>query len=134
MVNRTEAELKKKIEYGIELFYKDVLEKKDIRHFFFGLTTNRLIEDYYLFNNFVVAKPERYYRDMIMQTAPSAVQIKSTQFDEIFISFQNVLRTAGFLKSEIPKLAVHILEVTRFFTSMHFKTQSVKTITELICA
>jgi len=111
MVNRTEAELKKKIEYGIELFYKDVLEKKDIRHFFFGLTTNRLIEDYYLFNNFVVAKPERYYKDMIMQTAPSAVQIKSTQFDEIFISFQNVLRTAGFLKSEIPKLAVHILEV-----------------------
>jgi len=34
MVSRTEAELKEKIEYGIELFYKDVLEKKDIRHFF----------------------------------------------------------------------------------------------------
>lgn len=111
MVTRTEAELKEKIEYGIELFYKDVLEKKDIRHFFFGLTTNKLIEDYHLFQNFVMAKPERYYKDMIMQTAPSAVQIKAPQFDEIFISFQNILRTAGFLKTEIPKLAVHILEV-----------------------
>ena len=30
MVNRTEAELKEKIEYGIELFYKDVLEKKTL--------------------------------------------------------------------------------------------------------
>ena len=60
MVNRTEAELKEKIEYGIELFYKDVLEKKDIRHFFFGLTPNKLIEDYHLFQNFVMAKPDRY--------------------------------------------------------------------------
>ena len=111
MVNRTEAELKEKIEYGIELFYKDVLEKKDIRHFFFGLTPNKLIEDYHLFQNFVMAKPDRYYKDMIMQTAPSAVQIKAPQFDEIFISFQNILRTAGFLKTEIPKLAVNILEV-----------------------
>ena len=34
MVVRTEAEFKEKIEYGMELFYKDVLEKKDIRHFF----------------------------------------------------------------------------------------------------
>lgn len=33
MVVRTEAEFKEKIEYGFELFYKDVLEKKDIRHF-----------------------------------------------------------------------------------------------------
>jgi hypothetical protein len=38
MVVRTEAEFKEKIEYGFELFYKDVLEKKDIRHFFFGIT------------------------------------------------------------------------------------------------
>jgi len=111
MVSRTEAELKEKIEYGIELFYKDVLEKKDIRHFFFGLTTQKLIADYHLFNNFVIEKPDRFYKNMIMQTAPSAVQIKAPQFDEIFITFQNILRTAGFLKTEIPKLAVHILEV-----------------------
>ncbi|MSQ65509.1 MAG: hypothetical protein EXR37_04030 [Limnohabitans sp.] len=111
MVERTEAELNEKIEYGIELFYKDVLEKKDIRHFFFGLTTQRLIQDYHLFKSFVMAKPDRYYKDMIMQTAPSGVQIKAPQFDEVFITFQNVLRTAGFLKSEISKLAVHILEV-----------------------
>jgi len=111
MVSRTEAELKEKIEYSIELFYKDVLEKKDIRHFFFGLTPQKLITDYHLFNNFVMTKPDRYYKDMILQTAPSAVQVKAPQFDEIFIAFQNNLRIAGFLKIEIPKLAAHILEV-----------------------
>jgi len=111
MVERTESELREKINYGLELFYKDVLEKKDIRHFFFGLTLQKLIEDYHLYKNMVMTKPERYYKEMVMQTAPSAVQIKAPQFDEILITFQNNLRTAGFLKSEIPKLSVHILEV-----------------------
>ena len=41
MVVRTEAEFKEKIEYGFELFYNDVLEKKDIRHFFFGITLQK---------------------------------------------------------------------------------------------
>jgi len=111
MVERTESELREKINYGLELFYKDVLEKKDIRHFFFGLTLQKLMEDYHLYKNMVMTKPERYYKEMVMQTAPSAVQIKAPQFDEILITFQNNLRTAGFLKSEIPKLSVHILEV-----------------------
>ncbi len=111
MVERTESELREKINYGLELFYKDVLEKKDIRHFFFGLTLQKLMEDYHLYKNMVMTKPERYYKEMVMQTAPSSVQIKAPQFDEILITFQNNLRTAGFLKSEIPKLSVHILEV-----------------------
>ena len=111
MVERTESELKEKINYGLELFYKDVLEKKDIRHFFFGLTLQKLMDDYHLYKNMVLTKPERYYKEMVMQTAPSAVQIKAPQFDEILITFQNNLRTAGFLKIEIPKLSVHILEV-----------------------
>jgi hypothetical protein len=111
MVVRTEAEFKEKIEYGMELFYKDVLEKKDIRHFFFGITLQKIIEDYHLFKDFVMPKPDRYYKEMVMQTAPSAVQVKAPQFDEIQIAFQNNLRLAGFLKVEIPKLAVHALEV-----------------------
>ena len=111
MVVRTEAEFKEKIEYSFELFYKDVLEKKDIRHFFFGITLQKIIEDYHLYKDFVMAKPERYYKEMVMQTAPSAVQIKAPQFDEIQIALQNNLRLAGFLKVEIPKLSVHALEV-----------------------
>ena len=81
MVVRTEAEFKEKIEYGFELFYNDVLEKKDIRHFFFGITLQKIIEDYFLYKDFVMTKPERYYKDMVMQTAPSAVQVKAPQFD-----------------------------------------------------
>jgi hypothetical protein len=111
MVTRTEAEFKEKIEYGIELFYNDVVEKKDIKHFFFGISLQKIIEDYHLYKDFVMPKAERYYKEMVMQTAPSEVQVKAPQFDEVLISLQNNLRLAGFLKSEIPKLSVHVLEV-----------------------
>jgi hypothetical protein len=111
MVERTEAELKEKLEYAMQLFYDDVLEKKDLRHFFFGMELKRIIEDYHLYKHFVVAKPERYYKEMVMQTAPTEIQVKAPQFDEILISLQTNMRIAGFLKTEIPKLSVSVIEV-----------------------
>lgn len=111
MVQRTEAELKEKLEYALQLFYNDVLEKKDLRHFFFGMDLKRIIEDYHLYKHFVMPKPERYYKEMVMQTAPAEIQVKAPQFEEILISLQTNMRTAGFLKTEIPKLSVHVIEV-----------------------
>jgi hypothetical protein len=111
MVERNESELKEKLEYALQLFYDDVLEKKDLRHFFFGMEFKRIIEDYHLYKHFVMAKPERYYKEMVMQTAPTEIQVKAPQFDEILISLQTNMRIAGFLKTEIPKLSVHVIEV-----------------------
>jgi hypothetical protein len=111
MVDRTESELKEKLENALKLFYDDVLEKKDLRHFFFGMDLKIIIRDYHLYNHFVMAKPERYYKEMVMQTAPTEIQVKAPQFDEILISLQTNMRIAGFLKTEIPKLSVHMIEV-----------------------
>ena len=111
MVQRTESELKEKLDYALQLFYNDVLEKKDLRHFFFGMDIKRVIEDYHLYKHFVMPKPERYYKEMVMQTAPSEIQVKAPQFEEILISLQSNMRLAGFLKTEIPKLSVHVIEV-----------------------
>ena len=111
MATLTEAELKEKFEHGIQLFYDDVLEKKDLRHFFFGINMQKLIDDYYLYKDFVMTKPDRYYKEMVMQTCPSEIQVKAPQFDEILISLRNNLKIAGYSKLEIPKFSVHILEV-----------------------
>lgn len=111
MPTLTETEFKEKVDYAIQLFYDDVLEKKDLRHFFFGINLQKLIEDYHLYKGFVLVKPDRYYKEMVMQTSPSEIQVKAPQFEEILISLRNNLKIAGFLKTEIPKLSVHILEV-----------------------
>jgi hypothetical protein len=109
MVDRTESELKEKLEHALKLFYDDVIEKKDLRHFFFGMDLKIIIRDYHLYKHFVMAKPERYYKEMVMQTAPTEIQVKAPQFDEILISLQTNMRIAGFLKTEIPKLSVHMM-------------------------
>jgi hypothetical protein len=87
------------------------MEQKDLRHFFFGMTVERLIQGIELFEDFVVPKPLRYYRESLSQTAPSAIQIKAPQFDELQITFQTSLRSSGYLKSQIPELSAKLLEV-----------------------
>ena len=38
-------EEKEKLVDAIKLFYDNVMEQKDIRHFFFGMTTDKLVKD-----------------------------------------------------------------------------------------
>ena len=104
-------EKKEKLVDAVHLFYKNVMEQKDLRHYFFGMTVDKLIISIELFEDFVMPKPDRYYRESFSQTAPSAIHIKATQFDELQITFQTSLRTSGYLKSQIPELSAKLLEV-----------------------
>jgi hypothetical protein len=102
---------KEKLVDAIELFYNNVMEQKDLRHFFFGMNTDKLVKDIELYQDFVMPKPERYYRESFSQTAPSAIQIKAPQFDELQITLQTSLRSGGYLKSQIPVLSAKLLEL-----------------------
>jgi hypothetical protein len=60
--------------------------------------------------DFVVLKPEKYYRDTISQTAPSALQVTPNQFEDIYNCLREILKTQRFLKKQIPKVASYIIE------------------------
>jgi hypothetical protein len=100
-----------KTENALHLFYDDIMDKKDLRHFFFGMDFKNMVRDYHLYKHYVMVKSARYYTDMVMQTSPSNIQVKAPQFEEILFSLRTKMRTATFLKADIPKLSVHILEV-----------------------
>ena len=102
---------KEKLVDAIKLFYDNVMEQKDLRHFFFGMTTEKLVKDIELYQDFFMPKPERYYRESFSQTSPSAIQIKAPQFDELQITLQTSLRSGGYLKSQIPVLSAKLLEM-----------------------
>jgi hypothetical protein len=104
-------EEKEKLVDAIKLFYDNVMEQKDIRHFFFGMTTDKLVKDIELYQDFVMPKPDRYYRETFSQTAPSTLQIKVPQFEELQITLQTSLRAGGYLKSQIPVLSAKLLEL-----------------------
>ena len=102
---------KEKLVDAIKLFYDNVMEQKDLRHFFFGMTTEKLVKDIELYQDFFMPKPERYYRESFSQTSPSAIQIKAPQFEELQITLQTSLRSGGYLKSQIPVLSAKLLEL-----------------------
>ena len=102
---------KEKLVDAIKLFYDNVMEQKDLRHFFFGMTIEKLVKDIELYQDFFMPKPERYYRESFSQTSPSAIQIKAPQFDELQITLQTSLRSGGYLKSQIPALSAKLLEM-----------------------
>ena len=102
---------KEKLVDAIKLFYDNVMEQKDLRHFFFGMTIEKLVKDIELYQDFFMPKPDRYYREPFSQTSPSAIQIKAPQFDELQITLQTSLRSGGYLKSQIPVLSAKLLEM-----------------------
>jgi len=102
---------KEKLVDAIKLFYDNVMEQKDLRHFFFGMTIEKLVKDIELYQDFFMPKPDRYFRETFSRTAPSAIQIKAPQFDELQITLQTSLRSGGYLKSQIPLLSAKLLEL-----------------------
>ena len=102
---------KEKLVDAIKLFYDNVMEQKDLRHFFFGMTIEKLVKDIELYQDFFMPKPDRYYREPFSQTSPSAIQIKAPQFDELQITLHTSLRSGGYLKSQIPVLSSKLLEL-----------------------
>ena len=102
---------KEKLVDAIKIFYDNVMEQKDLRHFFFGMNIEKLVKDIELYQDFFMPKPDRYFRETFSQTAPSAIQIKAPQFDELQITLQTSLRSGGYLKSQIPVLSAKLLEM-----------------------
>ena len=112
MAERTESELKEKLEYALQLFYDDVLEKKDLRHFFFGMDLKRIIEDYHLYKHFVMAKPELDFVKARIDAMAKAVK------DETGASFTYQVGTM----IELPRAALRAAEIAQSAEFFSFGT------------
>jgi hypothetical protein len=95
----------------VKKFYEYVVDKRDIKHFFFGINLDRILEDQFLYLPLIVRKPKRYYKETVMQTAPSGIQIKVPQFDEICFVMRMLLEQEGYPKNLIPMAATNMIEI-----------------------
>lgn len=98
------------VETAVKTFYDAVGEQKSIKHFFFGITVEKIFENMKIHGEFVVLKPEKYYRDTISQTAPPGLQVTPNQFEDIYNCLREILKKQRFLKKQIPKVASYIIE------------------------
>lgn len=98
------------VETATETFYNAIGEQKSTKHFLFGISLDKIYENMKIHGDFVVLKPEKYYRDVISQTAPSNLQVTPNQFEDIYSCLLDVLKKQRFLKKQIPRLASYIIE------------------------
>ena len=98
------------VETATQTFFHAICEQKSIKHFLFGISLEKIFENMKIHGDFVVLKPEKYYRDVISQTAPKGLQVTPNQFEDIYSCLLDVLKKQRFLKKQIPKLASYIIE------------------------
>ena len=95
----------------LEEHYEAVGEKRDLRHYYFNIKLENLIRDQQRFHAYSMQKPERFYREQLLQTASSEIQVSANVFDEVLVLLDDVLRINGVHKDEARKIAIHIIEV-----------------------
>jgi hypothetical protein len=95
----------------IEDLYEVVGEKRDLRHYFFNIKLENLIRDQQLFHAYSMRKPDRFYREQIMQTANSDIQVSMSVFDEVMLSLVDILRSKRIPKDDAARIAVHLIEI-----------------------
>jgi hypothetical protein len=91
------------VEAATETFYNAVGEQKSIKHFLFGITLDKIYENMKIHGDFVVLKPDEYYRDVISQTAPSNLQVTPNQFEDIYKLFARCTEKAKISKKANPQ-------------------------------
>ena len=85
----------KKINKVIEQLYEAVGEKRDLRHYFFNIKLENLIRDQLQFHAYSMRKPDRFYREQLLQTATSELQVSVNVFDEVMLTLDEILRKNG---------------------------------------
>jgi hemoglobin len=95
----------------VEALFEEVGEKRDLRHYFFNIKLENLIRDQKLFHAYSMRKPDRFYREQLMQTANSDIQVSVSVFDEVLLCLIDILRQHDVDKDEAVRIAVHLIEI-----------------------
>ena len=94
-------------------FHRQVVEKREVRHFLFRVTPEKLYTDFLNWQPLVVRKTERYYKQpVVLQTAPVGVRIGAGQFEECFKIFRTLLtnKPYKFERHDVLRYAADIME------------------------
>lgn len=95
----------------LEVFFERVLEVKEIRHFLFNVKLERALKDIILYMPYIVKRHDRYYKGILVQTAPSGIRIGAGQFEEIANILRYTLKDFKVGTDDVPPFAGHILEL-----------------------
>lgn len=101
------ANLKKHLNF----FYKKVCEEKKIKHYFFGINVDNVINDVVNYRSFILHKPDHLYRDIPAQTSPSSIKVSIPVFEDVVNTLQIQMQTDMAVNwRDVPRFSHHIME------------------------
>jgi hypothetical protein len=101
------ANLKKHLNF----FYKKVCEEKKIKHYFFGINVENVINDVINYRSFILRKPDHLYRDYPAQTSPSSIKVAIPVFEDVVKILQIQMQTDMAVNwRDVPRFSHHVMD------------------------
>jgi hypothetical protein len=102
------ANLKKHLNF----FYKNVCEVKKIKHYFFGINVDNVINDVVNYRSFILRKPEHLYRDYPAQTSPTGIKVSIPVFEDVVKVLQIQMQTAMAVNwRDVPRFSHQVMDI-----------------------
>ena len=101
------ANLKKHLNF----FYKKVCEEKNVKHYFFGINVDNVINDVVNYRTFILRKPEHLYRDFPAQTSPASIKVKIPVFEDVVKILQIQMQDGMIVNwRDVPRYSHHVMD------------------------
>ncbi len=92
-------------------FYEEVTAQRAMRHYFFNVPFDSLLNNQIEYGQFILKKTERGYREPPMQWAPNDIRVSPNVFDEVLITLENLMLKDKVVREDIPVFVWHILDL-----------------------
>jgi hypothetical protein len=95
----------------LNFFYKKVCEEKNVKHYFFGINVENVINDVVNYRTFILRKPDHLYRDYPIQSAPASIKVKIPVFEDVVKILQIQMQTGMIVNwRDVPRFSHHVME------------------------
>ena len=95
----------------LNFFYKKVCDEKKIKHYFFGINVDNVINDVVNYRSFVLRKPDHLYRDYPAQTAPTGIKVAIPVFEDVVKILQIQMQTDMAVNwRDVPRFSHHVMD------------------------
>jgi hypothetical protein len=95
----------------INLFFNIVCEEKRIKHYFFGIDVNNVINDVINYKIFMLPKLEYIYQTFPIQTSPISIKVRIPVFEEVCRVLQKQLQTEMLVNyRDVPRMSHYIMD------------------------
>ncbi len=92
--------------------YERVCDDKKIKHYFFGVKQEHVVNDQVSFQSFVLPKPNHLYLETPDQHAIAAIRVKPAVMDDVFQAVQREMQLMGVNWRDLARSAHYIMRIT----------------------